>query len=80
MSRDGRIARDTMLGLMQTCRKLGISFYHYLGDRLGMVARPSRNWQALSRREPERRLVGAGLHEWHHASPFGTHLIQTVLT
>ncbi|MGO8373287.1 transposase [Rhizobium ruizarguesonis] len=36
MSRDGRIARDTMLGLMQTCRKLGISFYHYLGDRLGI--------------------------------------------
>ncbi|NKK55489.1 transposase [Rhizobium leguminosarum bv. viciae] len=36
MSRDGRIARDTMLGLMPTCRKLGISFYHYLGDRLGI--------------------------------------------
>jgi hypothetical protein len=36
MSRDGRIARDTMLGLMQTCRKLGLSFYHYLGDRLGL--------------------------------------------
>jgi hypothetical protein len=36
MSRDGRIARDTMLGLMKTCRKLGISFYHYLGDRLGI--------------------------------------------
>ena len=36
MSRDGRIARDTMLGLMQTCRKLGISFYDYLGDRLGI--------------------------------------------
>jgi hypothetical protein len=36
MSRDGRTARDTMLGLMQTCRKLGISFYHYLGDRLGI--------------------------------------------
>lgn len=36
MSRDGRIARETMLGLMQTCRKLGISFYNYLGDRLGI--------------------------------------------
>ncbi|WP_234896454.1 hypothetical protein [Sinorhizobium meliloti] len=26
MSRDGRVARDTMLGLMKTCRKLGPSF------------------------------------------------------
>ncbi len=36
MSRDGRIARDTMLGLMKTCKKLGLSFWHYLGDRLGV--------------------------------------------
>src|SRR5690606_33444909 len=36
MSRDGRVARDTMLGLMKTCRKLGLSFYHLLGDRLGI--------------------------------------------
>ena len=36
MSRDGRVARDTMLGLMKTCRKLGLSFYHFLGDRLGI--------------------------------------------
>ena len=36
MSRDGRVARDVMLGLMKTCQKLGISFYHYLGDRLGL--------------------------------------------
>jgi hypothetical protein len=36
MSRDGRVARDTMLGLMKTCQKLGLSFYHYLGDRLGV--------------------------------------------
>nr|WP_143132846.1 transposase [Brucella cytisi] len=34
MSRDGRIARDTLLGLMKTCQKLGLSFWHYLGDRL----------------------------------------------
>jgi hypothetical protein len=33
MSEDGRTARDTLLGLMKTCRKLGISFYRYLGDR-----------------------------------------------
>ncbi|WP_425337535.1 IS66 family transposase [Rhizobium favelukesii] len=36
LSRDGRVARDTMLGLMKTCKKLGLSFYHYLGDRLGI--------------------------------------------
>jgi hypothetical protein len=23
-----------MLGLMKMCQKLGLSFYHYLGDRL----------------------------------------------
>ncbi|PWL17662.1 hypothetical protein DKP76_12320 [Falsochrobactrum shanghaiense] len=37
MSRDGRMARDTMLGLLKTCRKLGVSFYHFLGDRLGIA-------------------------------------------
>jgi len=36
MSADGRQARDVMLGLMKTCRKLGISFFTYLGDRLGL--------------------------------------------
>jgi hypothetical protein len=36
MSTDGRQARDVMLGLMKTCRKLGISFFAYLGDRLGL--------------------------------------------
>jgi hypothetical protein len=38
MSLKGRQARDVMLGLMKTCRKLGISFYTYLGDRLGLNA------------------------------------------
>ena len=33
MSQDGRTARDVLLGLMKTCRKLGLSFYRYLGDR-----------------------------------------------
>lgn len=33
-SRNGRQARDSMLGLMKTCQKLGLSFWHYLGDRL----------------------------------------------
>lgn len=36
MSVNGRTARDVMLGLMKTCRKLGISFFAYLGDRLGL--------------------------------------------
>ncbi len=30
----GRDCRDAFLGLMKTCRKLGISFWTYLGDRL----------------------------------------------
>ena len=34
MSTAGRTARDVMLGLMKTCTKLGVSFFHYLGDRL----------------------------------------------
>jgi hypothetical protein len=36
ISRNGRMARDTMLGLMKTCQKLGLSFWQYLGDRLGV--------------------------------------------
>lgn len=40
MSRDGRVARDTMLGLMKTCRKLGLSFWRYLGDRLQLDGPP----------------------------------------
>ncbi len=31
----GRDCRDAFLGLMKTCRKLGVSFWDYLGDRLG---------------------------------------------
>jgi hypothetical protein len=36
MSEAGRTARDVMLGLMKTCAKLGLSFFRYLGDRLGI--------------------------------------------
>ena len=39
MSRYGRVARDTMLGLMKTCRRLDVSFYHFLGDRLGIAGK-----------------------------------------
>ena len=34
VSTAGRTARDVTLGLMKTCRKLGVSFFRYLGDRL----------------------------------------------
>jgi hypothetical protein len=34
VSADGRDARDVMLGLYKTCRKLKISFFEFLGDRL----------------------------------------------
>jgi len=35
-SDNGRQARDAMLGIMKTCNKLGVSFWHYLGDRLAI--------------------------------------------
>ncbi len=35
-SQDGRESRDAFLGLMKTCRKLGVSFWDYLGDRLAV--------------------------------------------
>ena len=33
---------DVLLGLMKTCRKLGISFFAYLGDRLGLQGTAER--------------------------------------
>ncbi len=33
----GRDCRDAFLGLMHTCAKLGISFWDYLGNRLGVA-------------------------------------------
>ena len=36
MSEAGRTARDVMPGLMKTCAKLGVSFFRYLRDRLGI--------------------------------------------
>jgi Transposase IS66 family len=35
----GRDCRDAFLGLMHTCAKLGIAFWDYLGDRLGVACR-----------------------------------------
>ncbi len=37
----GRTARDTMLGLLKTCRKLAISFWDYLGARLNVPGAPN---------------------------------------
>ncbi len=39
-SDEGRDARDAFLGLMKTCAKLAISFWDYLGDRLGAPEAP----------------------------------------
>ena len=33
----GRDCRDAFLGLAKTCRKLGVAFWDYLGDRLGVL-------------------------------------------
>ena len=53
MSQDGRTARDVLLGLTKTCRKLGVSFYRYLGDRLRVPAPcPSRRYRISSVRPP----------------------------
>jgi Transposase IS66 family len=37
----GRDCRDAFLGLGKTCRKLGISFWNYLGARLGVAGAPA---------------------------------------
>jgi len=34
-SDDGRDGRDALLGIAKTCRKIGVSFWDYLGSRLG---------------------------------------------
>lgn len=41
VSEAGKAARDTMLGLLKTCRKLDVSFYQFLGDRFGVQGAPS---------------------------------------
>ena len=35
-SEAGRACRDAFLGLLLTCAKLGVSFWGYLGHRLGV--------------------------------------------
>ncbi len=39
-SEAGREARDAFLGLLKTCRKLGLSFFDYLGCRLAVPDAP----------------------------------------
>jgi len=39
-SESGREARDTFLGLLKTCRKLGLPFFDYLGCRLTVPGAP----------------------------------------
>ena len=36
VSEAGKNARDTMLGLLKTCSKLGVSYYRFLGDRFAV--------------------------------------------
>lgn len=36
VSEAGKNAREVLLGLMKTCSKLDVSFFRYLGDRLGI--------------------------------------------
>ena len=36
VSEKGRDSRDILLGLAKTCRKLKLSFYEFIGDRLGI--------------------------------------------
>ena len=40
-SASGRDCRDAFLGLSKTCRKLGLSFWDYLGDRLRAANAPA---------------------------------------
>jgi Transposase IS66 family len=43
-SEPGKQARDTFLSLLKTCRKLAISFWDYLGNRLNIPEAPSIPW------------------------------------
>jgi hypothetical protein len=40
-SEAGRVARDALLGLLKTCRKLGVAFFAYLGARLNVPGAPA---------------------------------------
>ena len=44
ISEAGKNARDTMLGLLKTCSKLGVSYYRFLGDRFDIPGASSVPW------------------------------------
>ena len=44
ISEAGKNARDTMLGLLKTCSKLGVSYYRFLGDRFDVPGAPAVPW------------------------------------
>src|SRR5215212_10104225 len=46
---DGRRCRDTFLSLKKTCQKNAISFWDYLGDRLGIATKTIRHLPDLIR-------------------------------
>jgi hypothetical protein len=50
-SEAGRRCRDTFASLKKTCRKLGVSFWAYLGDRLRGLGRVVRLAERISARE-----------------------------
>ena len=49
VSEKGRDARDVMLGLAKTCMKLKLSFYAYIGARLGIVGQTIPSLASLIR-------------------------------
>ena len=52
VSDKGRDTRDIMLGLAKTCMKLKLSFYDYLGSRLGLPSPPIPPLAGLIRPAP----------------------------
>jgi Transposase IS66 family len=48
----GRDARDVMLGLAKTCMKLKVSFYHFIGARLGIPGPQILPLTSLARETP----------------------------
>lgn len=51
----GRRCRDTFVSLMKTCRKLGISFWQYLQDRLRKRGQSARLAETIRQRAAEAR-------------------------
>jgi len=50
----GRRCRDTFTSLKKTCRKLGLSFWSYLKDRLGRVGQVPRLRELIRQRAAEK--------------------------